>query len=240
MKIKKYLPLIIFVLGLLAMVVLFFGMLRGRKEGKPVGEDVIAEIPFEKRPFVSLVPSEDGHWLKMTIDMIKIDAETLDYELLYQTDAGITQGVPGTVKIEVGMKIERDLLLGSESSGKFRYDEGVEEGNLTLRFRDSRGRLVGKLSTQFRLLSDIDKVEYGQFKFTTDGDYQGFIVVMETFGLPKEFQRPIASGPFGVFASDSSLVGNVEIEGNAYFWDGTDWVSVNKTSSAGVYIGSSE
>lgn len=240
MKIKKYLPLIIFVLGLLAMVVLIFGVLRGRKEAEPADEDMVAEIPFEKRPFVSLVPSEDGHWLKMAIDMIKVDAETLDYELLYQTDAGITQGVPGTAKIEVGAKIERDLLLGSESSGKFRYDEGVEEGTLTLRFRDGGGKLVGKLSTQFRLLSDIDEVEYGQFKFMIDGDYEGFIVVMETFGLPKEFQRPITSGPFGVFGSDSSLAGDVEIEGSAYFWDGTDWVSVSKTSSAGVFIGSSE
>ena len=81
---------------------------------------------------------------------------------------GIQQGVPGTAKLDGG-DIERKMLLGSESSGKFRYDEGVKGGTLTLRFRNSKGRLIGKLSTEFTLTSP----KKGVFEVTLDTFSQG-------------------------------------------------------------------
>src|SRR3972149_8163539 len=161
---KKFLPLIFLLLGVLVLVGVFF-LIKGKKEVPQDEEEKVPEIAFENRPITSLTPSEDGHWLKLQIDKVKIKAKSLDYELLYKLPDGRTQGVPGTVDLSSTTKIERDLLLGSESSGKFRYDEGVEEGTLTLRFRNSKGILTAKFLTEFSLISDTKTLSSIDGKF---------------------------------------------------------------------------
>lgn len=150
---RKYLPFILLGVGLLVVVGAFI-LVKNSKKTTTVEEEVtVKEIPAEERPMVSLVPSKDGHYLKLTISQIKVKgAASMDYELLYNLADGRTQGVPGTVKLD-GRDIIKDLLLGSESNGKFRYDEGVNGGTVTLRFRDSKGKLIGKLSTEFTFTS---------------------------------------------------------------------------------------
>jgi hypothetical protein len=201
---KKYLPIILFASGALVFIGGIF-VVKGQKK-TPIPQatiepdGVVAEIPLESRPFTSLTPKSDGHWLKMHIDQIKIaDAITVDYELLYKTGNGDTQGVPGSINLaNVNGAIERDLLLGSESNKKFRYDEGVEQGTLTLRFRNSQGKLVGKLTTDFHLqsgtteLSSID----GKLKYTLNKiPAKGYFVTMNTF----------KDGVYGIFYSEGEL-----------------------------------
>ena len=116
-------------LGLIVLVVVFFVVKNTNNkdsEEKDSGSTLIDVAP-EDRPVVSLIPTSDGHYLKLVIENIVIQAQELDYELLYQTGENITQGIPGSVELGQGSSFELDLLLGSESSGKFRYDEGVEE-----------------------------------------------------------------------------------------------------------------
>ncbi|MEK7550169.1 MAG: hypothetical protein AAB535_00075 [Patescibacteria group bacterium] len=160
---KKYLPLILLGVGLFVVVGAFVFVKNSRNNGEEE-EETVKEIPVGERPLVSLIPTSDGHWLKLMIEKIKVSGATsLDYELLYSLPDGRTQGVPGTVKLD-GNDVTRDLLLGSESSGKFRYDEGVTGGTITIRFRDSKGKLIGKLSTQFTLTSP----KKGAFEVTMD------------------------------------------------------------------------
>lgn len=160
---KKYLPLILIGVGLLLLVGAFFFVKNSMNKGGEE-EETVKEIPVEQRPLVSLTPSSDGHWLKLKIEKIKVaKAASMDYELLYSLADGRTQGVPGTIKLD-GSDIVRDLLLGSESSGKFRYDEGVTGGTMTIRFRDVKGKLIGKLSTKFTLTSP----KRGVFEVTMD------------------------------------------------------------------------
>ncbi len=165
---KKYLPLILLGVGLLVVVGAFF-VVKNSKKDVIEEEEVAKEIPVSERPLVSLTPSSDGHYLKLVISQIKVkNAASLDYELLYTLPDGRTQGVPGTVKL-TGEDIEKDLLLGSESSGKFRYDEGVDGGTITIRFRDSKGKLLGKLSSQFTMSSSSK----GVFEVTMDTFAEG-------------------------------------------------------------------
>lgn len=160
--IKKYLPFILVGVGVLVLVGAFLFIRSSKKVG--IEDETVKEIPVEQRPLVSLVPSSDGHWLKLKIEKIKVvKAASLDYELLYSLPDGRTQGAPGTIKLD-GNDIVRDLLLGSESSGKFRYDEGVSGGTMTIRFRDSKGKLIGKLSTKFTMSSP----KKGVFEVTMD------------------------------------------------------------------------
>src|SRR5258708_23213522 len=133
----------------------------------------------------------------------------MDYELVYKANNGTTQttqGVPGTIQLNGATSETRKLLLGSESSGKFRYDQGVENGTFTLRFRDSSGKLLGKLTTDFHLqsgttaLSSVD----GSFKYTLKSSVPGvvFFVTMQSFGTPNSSDVVVFSNGWAIFASD--------------------------------------
>lgn len=243
---KRYLPLILFVIGLGALTAAFF-VFKGKKTSVETEETALQEVVLEKRPVTSLTPSEDGHWLNLKIEKIVLDATSFDYELLYKLPDGRTQGVPGTVKLDGQKTIERELLLGSESSGKFTYDEGVEQGTLTLRFRNEKGKLLVKFSTQFHLQTDTKKLTSvdGNFSYTlTKTPLKTFFVTMETFGLPGDAPAEVASGPYGVFSSaKTSLAGSVGMSGNTiYRWTGSKWQVLEDGSSSdlGIFVTTSD
>lgn len=210
---KKFLPIILFVVGLLILVLVFV-VIKSKKTVTTDDSNTITEVALSDRPVASLTPTSDGHYLNLKIEKIKLaKATSLDYELLYSLPDGRTQGVPGTVDLKGATEIERKLLLGSESSGKFRYDEGVEEGSLTVRLRDSKGKLLAKFSTKFHLqstdleLTSIDNV----FKYILEKKPKGmFFVIMETFGFISGGPSSVVSGPYGVFASDTLPSGTAE------------------------------
>lgn len=246
---KKYLPFVLLLVGAGVLIGAFLLINRGKKEEiEPVtDEKSLRDIPPSERPIASLIPSDDGHWLKLTIEKIVIDADSLDYELLYKLPDGRTQGVPGTIQLEGQREIERDLLLGSESSGKFRYDEGVEQGTLTLRFRDENGKLIAKFFTDFLLQSNETKLAFVDEKFTYSLASLGrgvFFVTMETFGVYEDAPSDVAEGPYGVFSSSSKAQpGTVSLSsGSIYRWTGTKWekLSGKNSSDVGIFIGTSQ
>lgn len=203
---KKYLPVgILVALFILVAGVLFAFRSNGDKSIDPEIEN-IPDLPVEQRPFTSLVPTSDGHYLNLIVEDINVPgASLLEYEVYYQTATGIQQGIPGRVTLTGIQTIERELLLGSESAGKFRYDEGVDDGTLTIKFRDVDGQFIGKVQTTWKLYSDTQDLASadGNFVYSLDNVTDGYFVVMETFGLPVNFEN-ITSGPYGVFSSDSS------------------------------------
>lgn len=242
MKIKKYLPFIILFAGIAVLVAGFFLL---RNKGSEVAQEETApEVPFEQRPFVTLTPNDDGHWLKMNISNLTFSAQTLEYELLYSLPDGRNQGVPGTVKLMGNESIERDLLLGSESSGKFRYDEGVEEGTLTLKYRDEKGKLTGKLTSQFHLQANTDKLGSvdGVFSYLLDEkEADGYYITMNTLGLPKAFNQQVNKGPYGVFSNIANKQpGKVSLEGSKiYVFDNDAWLEISDgASNIGVFLSS--
>ena len=198
---KKYLPFILLGVGVLILAGAFLLI----KNSKEVGneDETVKEIPVEQRPIVSLIPSGDGHWLKLKIEQIKVEgAVSLDYELLYTLPDGRVQGVPGTVKIKGD--VIRDLLLGSESSGKFRYDEGVETGSMTVRFRNLKGKLIGKLSTKVHMQTGVKELTSadGKFTYSPDKISKGvYYVTMETFAEPNPSTVVVYKDGYGVFSS---------------------------------------
>jgi hypothetical protein len=242
---KKYLPFILVGLGILVLIAVYFLVIK--KPAKAPKEEASAqiEVTLNDRPVTSLTPSADGHWLKLKVEKLLASAASMDYELLYELPDGRTQGVPGTITLSGQEKIERDLLLGSESSGKFRYDEGVKVGTLTLRFRNSQGKLLVKFMTKFSLLSKTKELISIDEKFTyslNKTPTKDFFVVMETFGLPAQAGIPgeIASGPYGVFSSSKlPLAGTVKLEGNIQKATASGWESITdgQSSDLGIFIG---
>lgn len=239
---KKFLPIILVFAGILVLLGVYFLVIKKGGSSEEAEDDgALIEVSLPERPVTSLTPSSDGHWLKLNIDKILIKAETLDYELLYTLPDGRTQGVPGTITLNGESSIERDLLLGSESSGKFRYDEGVKEGNLTIRFRNSKGKLMVKFATKFHLqsqdteLTSIDEA----FSYTlSDRPGKLFFVTMETFGVPDEPPANVTAGPYGVFGSDDGFAGTASLAGGKiYVFDNT-WkeLSGGESENIGIFI----
>lgn len=173
---KKYLPLILLGVGLLVVVGAFFVVKNKNSNDVPVSEDdaTLVEVPLEKRPIVSLTPSSDGHYLKLKIEKIVIDVDSFDYLFEYKTATGVPQGASGFIKLEGKNDFETDLLLGTESSGKFRYDEDVEAGSIELKLRKN-GKLVAKFKTEFQMKE-------------TDS---GFEVTMNTIGGSSETEQSV-------------------------------------------------
>lgn len=243
----KKLPLALLIAGLLVFVGVYFLVIR--KPSEEVGEEEaqLLQVALGDRPIASLTPSEDGHWLKLRIEKFLAEAKSLDYELLYTLPDGRTQGVPGTITLKGESFIERDLLLGSESSGKFRYDEGVETGTLTLRFRNDKGKLMAKFTTKFHLqtgekeLTSVDE----KLAFTLNKiPSKTFFVTMETFGIAATPPGDLSAGPYGIFGSGaSSYPGSVELNNGAiYMLEGSSWTKLEdgEASDIGIFISVSE
>ena len=246
---KRYLPLLLFLSGTLLLIgtLYFFVLRKPATENSEEEEEGLMEVSLIDRPIASLTPTQDGHWLKLRIEKLLSGADSLDYELLYTLPDGRTQGVPGTIDLKGGSEIERDLLLGSESSGKFRYDEGVETGTLTLRFRNEKGKLLAKFSTKFRLQSatkDLNSVD-GKFSYSLSKiPTKTFFVTMETFGIPEAAPGEVSAGPYGIFSSGKSAYpGSLTLSGGTvYVFEGANWTKVEggESSDIGIFIAVSE
>lgn len=235
---KKIVPIVILLLGILVAIGVFFLLKSKNGVNKPIDEptqeETVPEIALEKRPVVSLTPSADGHWLKLEIKKILIEAATLDYELTYQVPDGRTQGVPGTVKLNTKDDITKDLLLGSESSGKFRYDEGVKEGLLVLKFRNSGGKLVAKFSTNFYLEYNTTELTFlNGGKYLLDKQNKNFYVSMDTLGF---IDNPsgLPDRVYGIFSSkDTGNSGKIESDGLHLYYK-NDWYKIEDSKSPAV------
>ena len=219
---KKLLPIIIGVgvLILIVVVVLIMKKMAGSSTSGIQEETNVPELSQSEWPSISLTPTDKtgvsgslGHWLNFKVEKINVSkAASMDYLLVYSTSDGGQQGVPGTVKL-TGGDIERPLLLGSESSGKFRYDAGVEQGTMTITFRDAGGKSVGKLTTDFHLQTGVTTLTSvdGLFSYTLDRLAKGvYFVTMKTYLEPTG--APVAwQNGYGVFASDGKAhAGKVE------------------------------
>lgn len=209
---KKILPILIGVGVVIVAAAAFLIFKGGKNNSSTVTEETsVPTLSEAEWPAISLTPTDNpgvpgslGHWLDFKVEKINIaKAVSMDYLLVYSTSDGGQQGVPGTVKL-TGTNIEKRMLLGSESSGKFRYDAGVETGTMTITFRDSNGKSVGKLSTEFHLQSGVTELTSadGVFKYTLDKAAKGvYFVTMKTY-LEPTVAAVSWQGGYGVFASD--------------------------------------
>jgi hypothetical protein len=213
---KKYLPLILIGGGVLIVLVAVLVVMRTLKGNASPGSsdqtEVVLDLPQSQWPIISLAPTTDakipnslGHLLDLKVQKINVPgAASMDYLLVYNTSDGGQQGVPGSIKL-TGADVDRNLLLGSESSGKFRFDAGVSQGTITITFRNSSGKSMGKLSSDFHFqtgtisLTSID----GKFTYNLDKLAKGvYFVTMPTFVQPDASMYVVWQNGYGVFASD--------------------------------------
>ena len=149
---KKRLTIILIIIGVFLIVGGIF-LIKARNKDQNTDESQqdqkkTLETPLEDRPYVALIPRADGKEFTLEISRIK-NAKTIEYELVYESQ-GLSRGVIGSVELSSGeAEVSRKLLLGTCSRDVCKYDEGVEQGNLTLRFRGTEG--TRKFETSFHL-----------------------------------------------------------------------------------------
>ena len=246
---KSSLPLFLLIGGVLIVSLVGFIVfnLRSRVSEVANEEEIVTEVA---PPYVTLTPNAAGQILALFASGINEKADKFEYELVYNTDKGVLQGVPGTVNLEGKSSIARDLTLGTCSSGVCRYDKGVKDIKLTIRLRNNKGKLISKFSTQVSLLSKIKdlKSEDGKFSLILDKLGKDYYVVLQTGATPGTSPGEVVAGPYGLFASgDVKQSGKVALSGGAVevypggsssAYDGSKWTKLTNgaTSILGTFV----
>jgi len=139
---------------------------------KPTPTPKLIEIPESERPLINLTPREDGHMLFLKISEIPKSVASIEYELIYTAkdeSVEIEKGLGDTIK-DITSTLDRKLLLGTESCTngcKYKYDEGVTGGTLSLKFYNTNGQ-VSTYESSFSLKSTADLKKEKVFKLSTD------------------------------------------------------------------------
>jgi len=98
---------------------------------------------------VELKPVAGNKEIILTARGVPQGTSAVDYELSYETKAQGTQGVIGTVTTIANNTFEKQMTLGTCSSGKCVYHEVIGSIHVTLKFSGSYGEKI--LEKEFSL-----------------------------------------------------------------------------------------
>lgn len=223
---------------------------------KPIEETI------GSRAFVSLTPSADVHRVYLLVKNVPVNIESINYELIYLADLDgnkIERGVTGILRPAEYNK-SKEVLFGSAScttgTCKYKYDEGVSEGTLTLTFNRSGGG-KDKYESVFRIQKGKEagnglSTGDGEFTFISTGlPATAAYLTISTVGIPSELPVGIIPKtiPYGIFSSGAVKGGTVSFKTSLgsptiYAYDGKSWNKLSTetadgkakaTSSAGQY-----
>lgn len=201
------------------------------------------ETSIMERPFVNLVPTTDGHWVNLEISNIEAGAKSIDYELIYFAgDIGnkVERGVAGSVELKGEKSLTRKILFGSESCTvrcKYRFDENVSEGSLTLKIRKEHG--TDKYESAYRLQKGKEGKEGlttgdGNIKFVANNlGPNTYFLTISTIGIPVPLPGVIAAVPYGIFptmgAKGVVSFKTTDQTAKIYFWNNNKWEELDSS-----------
>lgn len=183
------------------------------------------EIASDLLPYVELIPRSDMH--RLDVGIYNLKSKRIDYQIIYTLNVKgnpVERGFGGRdVRISGNELVKNGdfaIVFGSESSGKFKYDEGVTEGQVQVSYRDEKGKVTGRSSSDWRLfdgkLASSFASKDSKFSYTINSKTKDVFLVMHTFSTPSLFSGKIKSGPYGVFTSGkSNLAGKVSFTADA-------------------------
>lgn len=192
------------------------------------------EQTIKERPYVSLLPSSDGHWLTLELKNIVKGTKSLEYDLIYMADVEgnrLERGVStGGVPIDLSGQTEysKKNLLGSASCTtgvcKYKYDENVTEGTLSMTLTSPNGK--DKYDSVYRIQKGSEAKEAfttgdGIFSLTTNNlPAKNAYLVISSIGIPVPLPEGVSpkTVPYAVYPALSgkgtvsfktSSIGNV-------------------------------
>jgi len=238
---KKHLKYVIPAAIVLAGIIFFVSAKKNKQapeEGIPQRRvEQINKLAIKDRPFVTLTPRADGREVTLIIDNVT-NATSAEYELEYQAES-LIQGVFGTIDFtEDRPPVSKDLLFGSCSKGKCRFDEGVTGGSLTIRFEGPTDPYVLKSDFNLQLMGDREGVFTSKdIKAKLDVGRSGlplttYVIVTGTMGLPAEVEGEVIAGPYAFLAATSPKLTAAELtiqskedltDAQLLYWTGSAW-----------------
>jgi hypothetical protein len=253
---------IIAVLLLAVIILAVYGLkkISGRGNATPAEPTPIPARPIEEsigeRPFVSLLPTADGHWVTLDIKNLPKGTQGLEYDLIYlaevegsKIERGVTTGGK-PIDLKGAVEYSKKVLFGSASCTtgvcKYKYDENVTEGTLTLKVIN-KGTV--KYETAYRLQRGAEaktdglSAGDGNFRLTAAGlPAKTLYLTISTIGVPAPLPAGVTpkSVPYGVFPA---LSGKVEVafktdltEPTVYAFSGRTWQKLTTTVKGGEAI----
>ncbi len=248
--------------GLLASVVILSGCsLRKNSKAGNLPEAEPTPVPtrpieqsIKERPYVTLLPTADRHWVTMEIKNIPKGTTGIDYDLIYLADfegSKIERGV-STGGVPAGLsgatEYSKKILFGSASCTtgvcKYKYDENVNEGTLAIKLVGSG--LGEKFETAYRIqkgkeaAGDGLTAGDGVFSLKASLPANTIYLTISTIGVPSQLPAGVTpkSSPYAVFPAVSAKttvsfktdLTNVSI----YAYDGKSWKKLTASVSGGI------
>lgn len=137
--------IIVFGIMIIVLVILFITLNKPKPKKEEPQEDVLPKseiIPTVDANVEVMLVSKSNKEVVLTVNKIPSGTTSIEYELSYLAKGDLPKGVIGTIPIETEENIERSITLGTCSSGKCVYDQGVESIKVSLKFvGDYGGRL---------------------------------------------------------------------------------------------------
>lgn len=139
-------PKLLFVLIIIVAILVIAGGLfifrsKGNKQGGSVEPTPVVYFPeADPKIIVELTPLDKAKTVSLSISNFSTDITSIEYELTYQSELK-KEGVFGTIKLDgVQTSIQRELTLGTCSSGKCVYPTIIgDKGTLTIKFYSKTG-----------------------------------------------------------------------------------------------------
>ncbi len=215
----------IVILAIVAVIVLGFGALAIAKfTAKPAGPVEEVDLSFDAEgPYAILYPRRDGNALVLSLKRTS-SYDSITYELAYtsnpdetvvtgnkisedgesqKTTGSIDRGVMGTIDTkEKKGEYEQEILFGTCSKNVCKYDQGVENGTLTLHIK--KGNSAYRMITQWHLQKPdvaLGNLTSGDehLIYKVMGDRQalsniGFSIVNDLTGAPKLPSGKVVTG----------------------------------------------
>lgn len=245
---KKYLPFIIGALLLLVVGGGIFAFTRSRDQKQATPEPAAKKkvtapvnvIAVAERPYIQLLPKADGHNLTVRINTVKKAAESVEYEVEYQTGT-LLQGFSETLTLG-NLPAEKTSLLGSCSAGgACTYHEDIQGGNILSTFAGPEAYAVKSDWRFFDNKAKGDEFSSKDAKFTVTSPAlktQRYGVVFNSPGYPGELPGTLVSELYALGTS-SELTGTAEVmiraseEGSLKVvgWDGSTWKTFETTTN---------
>jgi hypothetical protein len=129
---------------------IFFSQKKPTVTEQPQKKEEVGAIPtVDASTTVTLTALQGNREIVLKSSSVPNGTTSVDYELSYDTKAQGKQGVIGTISDIKGNNFEKQMTLGTCSSGRCVYHEVVGAIQVTLRFTGEYGEKV--LSKEFTL-----------------------------------------------------------------------------------------
>lgn len=209
----------------------------------------INQLAIEKRPYIIIepksttMPQDIGHWIMVTIDKASAYQE-VEYDVEYQA-GNLIQGFMHTIDLKKETQpASKEGFFGSESKGKYKYDENVTGGSILFKFFYDESKFDA-LKTYFNLQNMAERegvFTSNDAKATLKVGSQDlkstdYVVISSTLGLPAPVEGKILSEPYGFYSSSDGEInatltlGAKEALDKAVIlsWDGKKWQELDTT-----------